>query len=210
MRDRGNPDTSRVFRCFPDTIPPPPRISVVGRVAPSRKLGESENRRMTVAVKPISLILIDDNRLLRDGIAAMIRTQPGFKVLAASADVDEALAKAREARPDVILLDFGLEDHDSVSLTATVHGEIPEARVIIMGLLPIQEDVAMYVRAGASGFIMKDASFDDFFATIRAVAGGAEVLHQALTNSLFSQIARNAAGGSKVRIMEAVRLTNRE
>ena len=160
--------------------------------------------------KPISLILIDDNRLMREGIAVMIRTQPGFKVLAASADVDEALAKAREARPDVILLDFGLEDHDSVSLTATVHGEIPEARVIIMGLLPIQEDVAMYVRAGASGFIMKDASFDDFFATIRAVAGGAEVLPQALTNSLFSQIARNAAGGSKVRIMEAVRLTNRE
>jgi DNA-binding NarL/FixJ family response regulator len=160
--------------------------------------------------KPISLILIDDNRLMREGIAVMIRTQPGFKVLAASADVDEALAKAREARPDVILLDFGLEDHDSVSLTATVHGEIPEARVIIMGLLPIQEDVAMYVRAGASGFIMKDASFDDFFATIRAVAGGAEVLPQALTNSLFSQIARNAAGGSKVGVMEAVRLTNRE
>ena len=160
--------------------------------------------------KPISLILIDDNRLMREGIAVMIRTQPGFRVLAASADVDEALAKAREARPDVILLDFGLEDHDSVSLTATVHGEIPEARVIIMGLLPIQEDVAMYVRAGASGFIMKDASFDDFFATIRAVAGGAEVLPQALTNSLFSQIARNAAGGSKVGVMEAVRLTNRE
>jgi DNA-binding NarL/FixJ family response regulator len=68
----------------------------------------------------------------------------------------------------------------------------------------------MYVRAGASGFIMKDASFDDFFATIRAVAGGAEVLPQALTNSLFSQIARNAAGGSKVGVMEAVRLTNRE
>jgi DNA-binding NarL/FixJ family response regulator len=160
--------------------------------------------------KPISLILIDDNRLMREGIAVMIRTQPGFRVLAASADVDEALAKAREARPDVILVDFGLEDHDSVSLTATVHAEIPGARVIIMGLLPIQEDVAMYVRAGASGFIMKDASFDDFFATIRAVAGGAEVLPQALTNSLFSQIARNAAGGSKVRIMEAVRLTNRE
>ena len=64
--------------------------------------------------------------------------------------------------------------------------------------------------AGASGFIMKDASFEDFFATIRAVAGGAEVLPQALTNSLFSQIARNAGQGNKARILEAVRLTNRE
>jgi DNA-binding NarL/FixJ family response regulator len=165
---------------------------------------------MTAEDRSISLVLIDDNRLLREGIAAMIHTQPGFKVLVASADVDEALKKVREAKPDVVLLDFGLEDHDSLSLTATVHAEVPAARVIVMGLLPLQEDVANYVRAGASGFIMKDASFDDFFATIRAVAGGAEVLPQALTNSLFSQIARNAATGNKARVLEAVRLTNRE
>jgi DNA-binding NarL/FixJ family response regulator len=165
---------------------------------------------MTTESKPISLVLIDDNRLLREGLAAMVHTQPGFKVLAASADVDEALRKVREARPDVVLLDFGLEDHDSLSLTATVHGDVPSARVIVMGLLPLQEDVANYVRAGASGFIMKDASFEDFFATIRAVAGGAEVLPPALTNSLFSQIARNAAMGSRTRVLEAVRLTNRE
>ncbi len=165
---------------------------------------------MTAKGKPISLVLIDDNRLLREGLAAMIHTQPGFKVLVASADVDEALAKAREAKPDVILLDFGLEDHDSLSLTATVHAEVPGARVIVMGLLAVQEDVANYVRAGASGFIMKDASFEDFFATIRAVAGGSEVLPQALTNSLFTQIVRNVPTGSRTRVLEAVRLTNRE
>jgi len=159
---------------------------------------------------PISLVLIDDNRLLREGLAALIHGQPGFKVLAASADVDEALQKVREARPDVVLLDFGLEDHDSLSLTATVHGEVPQARVIVMGLLPAQEDIANYVRAGASGFIMKDASFETFFSTIRAVAGGAEVLPPALTNSLFSQIARNVTGGSKAKVLEAVRLTARE
>ncbi|HEV8356761.1 MAG TPA: response regulator transcription factor [Gemmatimonadales bacterium] len=168
------------------------------------------NSRMNAPGGPIALILIDDNRLLREGIAAMIRTQPGFKVLALSADVDEALATAREARPDVILLDFGLEDHDSVSLTAKVRDEVPEARVIIMGLLPVHEDVAMYVHAGASGFIMKDASSEEFFATIRAVAGGAEVLPQALTSSLFSQIVRDAARRSKARIQESVQLTNRE
>jgi DNA-binding NarL/FixJ family response regulator len=159
---------------------------------------------------PISLVLIDDNRLLREGLAAMIHTQPGFRVLAASADVEEALQKVREAKPDVVLLDFGLEDHDSLNLTARVHDEVPEARVIVMGLLALQEDVGNYVRAGASGFIMKDASFEEFFATIRAVAGGAEVLPPVLTNSLFSQIARNTTGRSKARVRESVRLTNRE
>jgi DNA-binding NarL/FixJ family response regulator len=91
-----------------------------------------------------------------------------------------------------------------------VHGEVPAARIIVMGLMPVQQDVANYVRAGASGFIMKDASFDDFFATIRAVAGGAEVLPQALTSSLFTQIAKHAVAGSKTRVLESVRLTVRE
>ena len=159
---------------------------------------------------PIALVLIDDNRLLREGMAAMIHTQPGFKVLAASADVDEALLKVREARPDVVLLDFGLEDHDSLSLTATVHAEVPSARVIVMGLMPLQEDVADYVHAGASGFIMKDASFEEFFETIRAVAAGAEILPKALTASLFTQIALNVAVGNKAKVLESVRLTNRE
>jgi DNA-binding NarL/FixJ family response regulator len=162
------------------------------------------------AGRPISLVLIDDNRLFREGIAEMIHRQPGFKVLAASADVEEALKQVRQAKPDVVLLDFGLEDHDSLGLTATVHAEVPTARVIIMGLLPVQEDVADYVRAGASGFIMKDATFDRFFETIRSVAGGAEILPQALTNSLFTQIVRNVVGANKKQLLDAVKLTPRE
>jgi CheY-like chemotaxis protein len=90
--------------------------------------------RVVAAVKPepapVFIVLIDDNRLLREGLAALIHSQPGFKVLTASADVDEALQKAREAKPDVVLLDFGLEDHDSLALTSTVHAEVPTARVI--------------------------------------------------------------------------------
>jgi len=159
--------------------------------------------------KRISLVLIDDNRMLREGIAAMIRAQPGFRVLAASADVEEALTKAREAKPDVMLLDFGLADHDSLSLTTTVHADVPAARIIIMGLVSTQEDIAAYVHAGASGFIMKDATFDEFLATIRTVAAGGEVLPPALTNSLFTQIVRNATG-HRARALAGVRLTKRE
>jgi len=159
---------------------------------------------------PIALVLIDDNRLLREGLAAMIHEQPGFRVLAASADVDEALRKVREAKPDVVLLDFGLEDHDSLRLTATVQAEVPEAKVIVMGLLAAQEDVADYVRAGAAGFIMKDATFDEFFSTIRKVAAGAQVLPPALTQSLFTQIARNASAMGTATVLESVRLTSRE
>src|SRR5678816_4732086 len=78
--------------------------------------GDAQELGTNVVQSPISLVLIDDNRLLREGIAAMIHTQPGFRVLAASADVDEALQKVRDAKPDVVPLDFGLEDHDSCLL----------------------------------------------------------------------------------------------
>ena len=86
----------------------------------------------------ISVVLIDDNRLLREGLAVLIRKQPGFLVLAASADIDDALQTVRDAKPSVVLLDFSLENHDSLRVTGTVHQEVPEAKVIVMGLLPAQ------------------------------------------------------------------------
>jgi DNA-binding NarL/FixJ family response regulator len=158
----------------------------------------------------ISVVLIEDNRLLREGLEAMIRARQGFKILASSSDAEVALRTVREARPDVVLLDFGLEDSDSLTLTATVRTEAPEARVIVMGILPLQEDVANFVQAGACGFIMKDASLEEFFATIRAVADGGEVLPPALTNTLFSQIARGTLSGNSASLLESVRLTGRE
>lgn len=193
---------------------PPKRKTSKPVKATTRAKSASPAKSRSSATPPapplISLVLIDDNRLLREGIAEMIRSEPGFSVLAASADAAEAIATVREARPDVVLVDFGLEDHDSLALTATVSAEVPTARVIVMGLLPLQEDVADYVHAGASGFVMKDATFAEFFATIRAVAGGAEVLPRALTNSLFAQIARNAPRVSQEIVMQSVRLTQRE
>jgi DNA-binding NarL/FixJ family response regulator len=179
-------------------------------MSPKRSGGPPKDEEVGAARSPIALVLIDDNRLLREGIVAMVGTQPDFRVLAASADVDEAMQKVREARPDVVLLDFGLDDHDSLSLTATVHAEVPTARVIVMGLLPMHEDVADYVQAGASGFVMKDATFDEFFSTIRAVASGTQVLPGELTNSLFGQIVRDEVGRNRARVIEAVRLTPRE
>jgi len=176
---------------------------------PADKAKGGRKVEIAVAEPAIALVLIEDNRLLREGIAAMIHSQPGFNVLVASADVDEALRKVREARPDIVLLDCGLEDHDSVGLTATVHREVPAAKVIVMGLLAGEEDVSEFVRAGASGFIMKDAVFEEFLDTIRAVARGSRVLPRALTNSLFEQIVVRS-GGSKAKKLEAVRLTSRE
>jgi DNA-binding NarL/FixJ family response regulator len=175
----------------------------------STTLGSAPPIASRPAATTVALVLIEDNRLLRQGIAALIRSEPGFEILASSADVEVALLTVREARPDVVLLDLGLPDHDSLSLTGAVRAEVPEARVIVMGLPPDREDIADFVRAGASGFIMKNATLDEFFATIRAVAAGAEVLPRELTRVVFTQIAQDS-GRDTPDGTDAVLLTNRE
>lgn len=167
-------------------------------------------RGAAVSSKRISLVLINDNRLLREGLTGMIRKQDDFEILVASADIEEVLLTVRSARPNVVLLDFSLENHDSLRVTGTVHLEVPEAKVIVMGLLPTQEDVADFVTAGASGFVMKDASFERLIETIRLVADGKQVLPTELTAPLFTQIAALAVRKGRPRLLESVGLTERE
>ncbi len=155
-------------------------------------------------------MVIDDNRLVREGLAGLIRQQTGFTVLAASADTEEALRKVKDAKPQIVLLDFGLEGANSMEVTAGIKREAPDAKVIIMGLSPLQQNVAEFVRTGASGFVMKDSTFEVFVETIRQVASGGQVLPPELTGSLFDQIINNVNKRSAPKALDAVRITVRE
>jgi DNA-binding NarL/FixJ family response regulator len=115
-----------------------------------------------------------------------------------------------ENRPHVLLLDAGLGDHDSLRAAAALNKEIPEAKIIVMDIIPVNEDIVEFVNMGVSGFVLKDASFDEFVGTIRSVAGGAKVLPPRMTESLFSQIAKEADGGGREHTLEDVRMTRRE
>jgi len=160
--------------------------------------------------KTIAVLLIEDNRLVREGIAAMLAEERDLQVVAAVDSEAAALRQAREAHPRVVLLDAGLGDHDSHRLVATVKRTAPEARIIVMDVLPMPEDVVEFIRAGASGFIAKDATRDDFLSAVRSVAAGTEVLPSALTGTLFSHIAKRAIGQGGPEVSEAVRMTKRE
>jgi DNA-binding NarL/FixJ family response regulator len=156
----------------------------------------------------ISVALIEDNRLVREGMTAMLNQTKDFQVVAAGPSGDPALL--RDTKPHVILLDVGLWDDDSLRVAETVRKESPDSKVIIMDLLPVHEDIVEFVNAGVSGFILKDATFDDLVTTIRSVAEGAHVLPPAMTSSLFSQIAKEAVVRGRSAAMESVRMTARE
>ena len=138
--------------------------------------------------KLISLVLIDDNPLAPEGVASRIRAQPGFHVLATSAEIDEALRQVRGARPDLVLLNLRQKGRARLALAAALHSAAPESRLILMGFEPLHEDVASYVRAGTSAFIMADATFGTVLGTLRSVAEGNQILPPELAGSLFSQL----------------------
>jgi DNA-binding NarL/FixJ family response regulator len=160
--------------------------------------------------KRISMLLVDGNPLAREGVVARIRAQPGFHVLAASAKIEQALRKVRAIEPDMVLLNLSREGPRSLMLAGALHGEVPESPVIIMGLEPLHEDVAGFVRAGVSGFIMTDASFDKFLSTIHSVARGIQVLPLELTPSLFGQLNGLAVRRRPKRTLDVEQLTKQE
>jgi DNA-binding NarL/FixJ family response regulator len=158
----------------------------------------------------IRLLLIEDNRLLRDGIAAMLRGNRDIKVVAASGNGENSILKIHELKPNIILLDLGLRSQNSLHVVEIVKKEFPQAKVIVMDLTPAQGDVLEFVKAGASGFILKDATLDDFLATIRSVAEGGKVLPPILGGSLFTQIIEHAVDDGKTNLNKAIRMTKRE
>ena len=156
----------------------------------------------------ISVAVIEDNRLVREGIAALLNQLPDLRVVAGGSSADTALL--RQVNPHVVLLDLGLRNGDSLRVAEKVKKEFPESKVIVMDLLPVHEDIVEFVNAGVSGFIMKDATLEDLVHTIRSVAAGAHVLPPQMAGTLFSQIARDAVARGRPAALEAVRMTPRE
>jgi two-component system NarL family response regulator len=156
----------------------------------------------------ISIAVIEDNRLVREGISALLSGTQDIEVVGAEANCD--LEVIKRLNPQVLLLDLGLRNGDSLRLTLKIREELPDARVIVMDLLPVHEELVEFVNAGVSGFIMKDATLDDLVYTIREVARGAHILPQQMTGTLFSQIAREALAKDAPLALDAVKMTPRE
>jgi DNA-binding NarL/FixJ family response regulator len=116
----------------------------------------------------------------------------------------------RELAPQVLLLDLGLRNGDSLRVAQRVKSEVPEAKLIVMDLLPVHEEIMEFVNAGVAGFIMKDATLSDLAGTIRAVAAGSHVLPAEAAGTLFSQIASTAVAQGRPAALESVRMTPRE
>ena len=159
----------------------------------------------------ISLLIIEDNAFLRNGIEALLSRQPDIKVIKAAADFEDIASSLSACKNGVILLDVSLHDQNSLRLTEKLSRGTCGHVILVMDLFPLKEEIDEFAKAGAVGFINKDATLEELLETIRNVAGGARVLPNQLPGSLFCRIVEHAARNGSVRLDETpVKLTGRE
>jgi DNA-binding NarL/FixJ family response regulator len=136
----------------------------------------------------VRVLLADDQRLVRHGLRMILRAEPGIEVVGEAADGLEAVERAALARPDVVLMDVRMPRLNGIEATARiVAGAPPRPRVLVVTTFDADEYVYDALRAGASGFLLKDVPEDHLVSSIRVVAEGGSLLDPAVTRRLIEQ-----------------------
>jgi len=159
----------------------------------------------------IRILVVDDQALVRSGFHLILDSEPDFEVVGEAADGEEAIRRARELHPDVVLMDVRMPRMDGVEATKKLVADAT-TRVLILTTFDLDEHLFAAVRAGASGFLLKDVPPDDLASAVRAVARGDALIEPRMTRRLLEEFARQPASDRAPRTPEAVggQLTARE
>ena len=143
----------------------------------------------------ISVVVVDDEQLVRSGFAALLASDPEITVVGTAGDGDAALAVIRRERPDVVLMDIRMPGRDGVSATAAITADptLSGTRIIVLTTFDLDEYVHAALRSGASGFLLKDAQPAELLAAVHLVAQGESVLAPALVRRLIAAYVKTPA-----------------
>jgi DNA-binding NarL/FixJ family response regulator len=156
----------------------------------------------------IRVLLADDQTLVRGGFRMILRAEPDIDVVGEAADGAEAIALSRELDPDVVLMDVRMPNVDGIEATRRImDGSERAPRVLVLTTFDLDEYVFEALRAGASGFLLKDAPEEQLVSGIRIVAGGASLFAPAVTRRLIERFAGTAPTAAPPALGE---LTRRE
>jgi DNA-binding NarL/FixJ family response regulator len=157
----------------------------------------------------IRVVVADDQALVRGGFRLILQTQPDIEVVGEAADGREAVAQAREQRPDVVLMDIRMPGMDGLEATRRLMTTQNPPRVLMLTTFDLDEYVYDALRAGASGFLLKDVRPEQLADAVRAVAAGDTLLAPAITRRLVEQYLRRPPPGARTPLGRG-ELTNRE
>jgi DNA-binding NarL/FixJ family response regulator len=154
-------------------------------------------------------MIVDDHPVVREGLRGMLEADPGITVVGEAASGDEAVVRAGELRPDVILMDLRMPDGDGVSATSRILANRPESRVIVLTTYETDQDIVRAVEAGAAGYLLKDTSRADLLAAIVSAARGETVLSPSVATRLVTRMRAPATESLSPREAEVLSLVAR-
>ena len=160
----------------------------------------------------IRILLADDHSIMRVGLASLLSREKDMTVVGEAETGEEAVAKARELKPDIVVMDLMMPEMDGVEATRRIKAERPDSKILILTTFGTSADVARAMAAGASGAIMKDAETDDQLAAIRAVAAGGKAFSPGIEKALNELQPTPDLTDRQLLILESVTrgLTNRD
>jgi two-component system response regulator NreC len=144
-------------------------------------------------MEPIKLMLVDDHDVIRTGLRSFLETQPGFQVIAEANNGRQALEKAREIQPDIVLMDITMPDMDGMEATLQLKKLYPDCQILVLTVHADKQYFMKMLSVGASGYLTKQAAADELVAAIQAVAAGHVYLQPALARWLlddYQQLAK--------------------
>jgi DNA-binding NarL/FixJ family response regulator len=163
------------------------------------------------AVK-IRVLAVDDHPLLREGVAALIADETDITLVGEACDGREAVDQFRRLRPDVTLMDLQMPHMNGIEATTAIRAEFPDARIVVLTTYTGDVHVPLALKAGASGYLLKNAIRTELLSTIRAVHAGRKVLSSEITFALASHAAGQALSPSETRVLVLIAdgLSNKE
>ena len=139
---------------------------------------------------PFNILLVDDHKIMRDGIKAILRLSEEFRVAGEAENGADAVQFCRREKPDIVLMDIGLPGLSGIDATTEILRHCPETRVIILSMYDDEHSVVSAIRSGARAFVLKKASDNDLLDALRTVARGGSYLSPQVSDKLLARIQR--------------------
>jgi DNA-binding NarL/FixJ family response regulator len=158
----------------------------------------------------IRVLVVDDQKLVRQGIQLLLEIEPGFLVVGQCANGCEALQQVELLHPDVILMDVRMPEMDGVAATREISARFPDIGVIILTTFEDDEIVFEGLKAGARGYLLKDISSEEMAEAVRKVAAGEALIQPSITRKVLAEFSRLAGGTNSTRPTLVEPLTGRE
>ena len=162
--------------------------------------------------EPIRTMIVDDHALFRRGLEMVLDEEGDIELVGQASDGTEAVEKAAESLPDVVLMDIRMPRSSGIEACRAMKEAAPSAKIVILTISDEEEDLFEAIRAGASGYLLKDIPLDEVADTVRAVHGGQSLINPSMAGKLLTEFAGLAKrdDGERAQELPAPRLTERE